>query len=138
MRKTILSLLMGFSLTMAAQTPVTAPKGDPAQRAEKMFNFLLNDQADSLYANFTLQLKPILSKEQLSGVVKRVEENSGKYKSHGTWEIKDMPGGSKSCTTLVQFDKEELGALVIFDPSGFLLGIQIVPAKAIKQGSNEQ
>jgi hypothetical protein len=129
MRKLILSLLMGFTLTIAAQGQADAT----ATRAEKMFGYLLNNQTDSLYANITLQMKPIMQKSQLEGILAKVEEKSGKYKSHGPWEVNAMAGGSKSCTSVVKFEKEEQGALIVFDPSGFILGIQIVPAKAIRK-----
>ena len=129
MRKTILSLLLcAAALTVSAQDQ----KETTAQRAEKVFGFVLQNQADSLYKYLTRQMRVIISKEQMEGILKKAEEKAGKYKSHGAWEVQEM-SGSKSCTTTAQFEKEELGALVIFDPSGFILGVQFVPIQAIRE-----
>ena len=129
MRKTILSLLLcAAALTVSAQDQ----KETTAQRAEKVFGFVLQNQADSLYKYLTRQMRVIISKEQMEGILKKAEEKAGKYKSHGAWEVQEM-SGSKSCTTTAQFEKEELGALVIFDPSGFSLGVQFVPIQAIRK-----
>ena len=129
MRNTILSLFLAASLTAVAQSRATMT---PAQRAEKMFGYVINNQADSLYANLTRQLKPIMPKQQLEGILLKAEEKYGRYKSHSPWEVQEM-SGSNSCTSTVQFEKEQLGALIVFDPSGFLLGVQIVPKEAIKK-----
>lgn len=129
MRKIFLSLLLAMSLSAMAQNRQTE---SPAQRAEKMFGYVINNQADSLYANLTRQLKPIMSKQQLEDILLKAEERYGKYKSHGPWEVQEM-SGSKSCSSTVEFEKEQLGALIVFDPSGFLLGVQIVPKQAIKK-----
>ena len=119
---------MACSLTATAQETA-----DPNMaRAEKMFGFLLKNQADSLYFHLTRQLKLITSKEQMEGILQKAEEHHGKYKSHGQWKVTEM-SGSKTCTATVQFEKEELGALIVLDPSNFLMGVQIVPAHAIKK-----
>lgn len=129
MRKIILSLLLATSMAAVAQNSQTL---SPAQRADKIFGYVVNNQADSLYASLTRQLRPIMSKEQMEGILAKAEEKCGKYKGHGPWEVQEM-SGSKSCTTTVQFEDGQLGALIVFDPSGFLLGVQIVPKEAIKK-----
>ena len=126
MKRFVLSLFAAASLTVAAQVQT----GESAQRAERMFAFVLENQTDSLYKYLTRQMKLVISKEQMDGILAKAEEKAGKYKSHGQWDVKDV-SGSKTCTATVQFEKEEMGALVVFDPSGFILGVQIVPAKAI-------
>lgn len=129
MRKTFLSLLLcAATLTSLAQ----AQKESTAERAERIFGFVLQNQADSLYKYLTRQMRVVIGKEQMEGILKKAEEKAGKYKSHGQWEVQEM-SGSKSCTTTAQFEKEELGALVVFDPSGFILGVQFVPVQAIKK-----
>lgn len=128
MKKIILSLFLCAALTSSAQDR----SGTPAQMAEKVFSFVINNQSDSLYLYHTRQMKLIMSKEQLDGILKKKEETAGKYKGHGTWEVKEM-AGSKTCTTTVEFEKEQMGALVILDPSNFVIAVQIVPAQAIKK-----
>ena len=128
MKKSILSLFLCVALTSSAQVP----SGTTEQLAEKMFGYVINNQADSLYANLTRQLKIFMSKEQMEGILAKAEEKAGKYKSHGPWEVKEV-SGSKTCTATVQFENEQLGALIVFDPSNFLMGVQIVPVQAIKK-----
>lgn len=128
MRIIILSLLLCAALTSSAQDR----SGSPTQLAEKIFGFVINNQTDSLYLYHTRQMKLILSKEKLDGILKSKEELVGKYKSHGAWEVKEM-AGNKTCTTTVEFEKGQMGALVILDPSNFVIGVQIVPSEAIKK-----
>ena len=128
MKKILVSLLMFFSLTASAQD-----SSDPNMaRAEKMFGFLLQNQADSLYENMSAQVKPMVQKQQLEGIMKKVEPQVGKYQKHGKWETQEVMG-QKCYVSMVQFEKTELGALVIFDPQGKMLGIQLVPANAVKK-----
>ena len=128
MKKILVSLLMACSLTATAQV-----LSDPNMaRAEKMFGFLLQNQADSLYENMSAQVKPMVQKQQLEGIMKKVEPQVGKYQKHGKWETQEIMG-QKCYVSMVQFEKTELGALVIFDPQGKMLGIQLVPADAVKK-----
>lgn len=128
MRKVILSLFLCAALTSSAQDR----SGSPEQLAEKVFGFVVNNQTDSLFQYHTRQMKLILTKEQLDGLLKSKEEIAGKYKGHGPWTVKEM-SGSKMCSTTVEFEKGQMGALVILDPSNFVIGVQIVPAEAIKK-----
>ena len=128
MKKIFLSLFLCATLTVSAQDQANAA----AQLAEKIFGYVVKNQADSLYFHLTRQLKLITSKEQMEGILQKAEEHHGKYKSHGQWKVTEM-SGSKTCTATVQFEKEELGALIVLDPSNFLMGVQIVPAHAIKK-----
>lgn len=128
MKKILVSLLMACSLTATAQD-----LSDPNMaRAEKMFGFLLQNQADSLYENMSAQVKPMVQKQQLEGIMKKVEPQVGKYQKHRKWETQEIMG-QKCYVSMVQFEKTELGALVIFDPQGKMLGIQLVPADAVKK-----
>lgn len=128
MRKIILSLFLCAALTSSAQDR----SGSPAQLAEKIFGFVINNQTDSLYLYHTRQMRLIMSKEQLDGILKKKEDVAGKYKSHGDWTVKEM-SGSKTCTSTIEFENGQMGALVILDPSNFVIGVQIVPVEAIKK-----
>ena len=128
MKKILVSILMFFSLTANAQVLSDSNMA----RAEKMFGFLLQNQADSLYENMSAQVKPMVQKQQLEGIMKKVEPQVGKYQKHGKWETQEVMG-QKCYVSMVQFEKTELGALVIFDPQGKMLGIQLVPANAVKK-----
>ena len=93
MKSLLLSFLMVCSLTATAQESADPNMG----RAETMFGFLLQNQADSLYENLSAQVKPMVQKQQFDGILGKV------------------------------------GALVIFDAEGKMLGIQLVPAAAVKK-----
>jgi hypothetical protein len=121
-------LLIACSLTATAQTT-----DDPnMDRAEKMFGFLLNNQADSLYESLSIQVKHLVQKQQFDGILGKLEPQAGKYQKHGAWEEQQVMG-QKCYVSMVQFEKTELGALVIFDAQGKMLGIQLVPAAAVKK-----
>ena len=127
MKKTFLALLLACSLTATAQETT-----DPNfARAEKMFSFLLTNQADSLYENLSSQVKSMIKREQLDGILSKLEPQMGKYQKHGAWEVQQVMG-QKCYVSMVQFEKSELGALVIFDAQGKMLGIQLVPPAAVK------
>lgn len=127
--KTILALLLTtLSLTAKAQDVA-----DPNMaRAEKMFGFLLQNQADSLYENLSAQVKPMVQKQQFEDILQKVESQVGKYQKHDAWETQEVMG-QKCYVSMVQFENTELGALVIFDAQGKMLGIQLVPAAAVKK-----
>ena len=128
MKKVLVSFLMACSLTVAAQETADPNVG----RAEKMFGFLLQNQTDSLYENLAEQVKPMIQKQQLDGVLKKVEPQVGKYQKHSSWEVQEIMG-QKCYVSTVQFEKAELGTLVVFDAQGKMLGIQLVPTSAIKK-----
>lgn len=128
MKKVLVSFLMACSLTVAAQETADPNVG----RAEKMFGFLLQNQTDSLYENLAEQVKPMIQKQQLDGVLKKVEPQVGKYRKHSPWEVQEIMG-QKCYVSTVQFEKAELGTLVVFDAQGKMLGIQLVPTSAIKK-----
>ena len=128
MKNYLLSLLIACSLTATAQV-----NADPnMQRAEEMFGFLLDNKADSLYENLSAQVKPMVQKQQFEGILNKVESQVGKYQKHEAWEVQQVMG-QQCYVSMVQFEKTELGALVIFDAEGKMLGIQLVPAAAVKK-----
>ena len=120
--------MIACSLTATAQENADPNMG----RAETMFGFLLQNQADSLYENLSAQVKPMVQKQQFDGILGKVESQAGKYQKHSNWEVQQVMG--QNCyVSMVQFEKTELGALVIFDAEGKMLGIQLVPADAVKK-----
>ena len=75
MKKIFLSLFLCATLTVSAQDQANAA----AQLAEKIFGYVIKNQADSLYFHLTRQLKLITSKEQMEGILQKAEEHHGKY-----------------------------------------------------------
>lgn len=119
---------MASSLSAMAQNTA-----DPNMaRAEKMFGFLLENKADSLYDNLSPQVKPMVQKTQFEGLLKNMEPQIGVYQKHGGWETQQVMG-QKCYVSVAQFEKAELGAIVVFDADGKMLGIQLVPAGMVKK-----
>ena len=128
LKKILVVLLTACSLMAMAQETA-----DPnVARAEKMFGFLLHNQADSLYDNLSTQVKPMVQKQQFEGLLAQIELQAGKYQNHGAWEVQQVMG-QQCYVSMVQFENIELGALVVFDAEGKMLGIQLVPAEAVKK-----
>jgi hypothetical protein len=119
---------------MACSLTATAQKvADPNMvRAEKMFNFVLQNKADSLYDNMADQIKTMVQKNQLDNILVKLEPQVGKYQKHSAWEEQQLMG-QKCYVSMVQFEKAELGAVVVFDAQGKMTGIQLVPAGAVKK-----
>lgn len=129
MRK--LSLLVLFLLTfftLSAQDSIDVKK----QLAEKMFQYALHNQGDSLYANMSDQVKSMVQPQQFADIFQQLETQVGKYKSHGNWEEQDIMG-QKCYVSTVSFEQSELGVLIVFDENNKMLGIQFLPLEAIKK-----
>ena len=101
-------------------------------RAEKMFTFVLQDQADSLYENMSDKVKSMVQKHQLQGILKKLEPTNGAYQKHSPWEIQEIMG-QKCYVSIVQFEKAKLGSVIVFDTQRKMLGIQFVPESAVKK-----
>ena len=56
----------------------------------------------------------MVQKQQFEGILNKVEAQVSKYQKHGVWEVQQVMG-QKCYVSMVQFEKTELGALVIFD-----------------------
>lgn len=127
MKRILAMLLAATALTVAAQTDDINK-----DRAERMLGFVIENQADSLYANMSAQVKQMVQPQQLEGIMQQLEPTTGAYLSHGAWEQQEIMG--QPCyATEVKFEKTELGLIVLFDPEGKMLGIQFVPLEAIKK-----
>jgi len=128
MKKLLTLFLVACSLTATAQNAE-----DPNKvRAEKMFSFVLQNKADSLYDNMADQMKSMIQKNQLDNILVKLEPQVGKYQKHSSWEEQQIMG-QKCYVSMVQFEKAELGALVVFDAQGKMMGIQLVPPGAVKK-----
>lgn len=117
----------------AKPTVITAPADAPnTTRSEQIFNLLLENKAQELYDNMSDKVKSQVQPEALQGLISRIESQMGKYQSHEEWEIQQIQG-TNAYTTLVEFEKSSLGFFIIYDEVGKILGVQFVPADAIKK-----
>ena len=111
-----------------------APADDPkAARSEQMLNLLLENKSQELYDNMAEQMKDKLTPATFEGAISQIETQMGKYQSHDPWNIQYIPNLRTSAyTSLMNFEKAQLGFVIVLDDSGKILSISIVPAQALK------
>ena len=111
----------------------TAPAEDPNfALSDQMLNLLLQDKSQELYDNMSDKVKAQIEPSMFDGAITKVESQMGKYLNHEPWEIQQIQG-MKAYTALANFEKGQLGIVIIYDELGKMLGINMVPAQAIKK-----
>ena len=113
-------------------TIIPAPADDPfTARSEQMLGLVLDDKGQELYDNLSEKVKGQVQPNTFNGIRAQIEAQMGKYTGHEAWNIQEIQG-MKAYTSLVNFEKSQLGMVVVFDEDGKMLGINFVPANAIK------
>lgn len=115
-----------LSLTATAQTA-----DDGAQRAERMFGYVLRNEADSLYAAMAPEVKKMVQPVQLKDALAQAEVMAGRYVKHGPWTRQDV-GSTSVYTSTVTFERTSLAALVAFDDEGRMTGIRLLPSAMLE------
>ena len=114
-------------------TAVLAPADDPNTiRSEQMLTCLLEDRGQEIYDNLSDLMKGQAKPESFDGAIKQIEAQMGKYQNHEAWLIQQFQG-KNAYTTLLHFEKSQLGMIVVYDEQGKIIGINLVPAQAIKK-----
>ncbi len=120
------------SLAKPAPVATPAPADDPnTARCEQMFGFLLENKGQELYDNLSDLVKSQAKPETFNGILSQVESQVGKYQSHEPWQIQQLQG-QKAYTSIVNFEKTQLGMVIVYDEQGKMLGFNLVPVQAIK------
>ena len=113
-------------------TIIPAPADDPfTARSEQMLGLVLDNKGQELYDNLSEKVKGQVQPNTFDGIRTQLEAQMGKYTGHEAWNIQEIQG-MKAYTSLVNFEKSQLGVVVVFDEDGKMLGINFVPANAIK------
>ena len=81
--------------------------------------------------NLSDKVKGQAQPDVFEGAFTQIEAQMGKYQGHESWNIQEIQG-MKAYTTLVNFEKSQLGMVIVYDEDGKMLGINMVPAQAIK------
>ena len=109
-----------------------APADDPnTARSENMMNLLLENKSQELYDNLSDKVKGQAQPNTFDGAITQIEAQMGKYQNHEAWNIQQMPN-MKAYTSLINFEKGQLGMVIIYDEDGKMLGINMVPGQALK------
>ena len=113
-------------------TIIPAPADDPfTARSEHMLGLVLDNKGQELYDNLSEKVKGQVQPNTFDGIRTQLEAQMGKYTGHEAWNIQEIQG-MKAYTSLVNFEKAQLGLVIVFDEDGKMLGINFVPANAIK------
>ena len=113
-----------------------APADDPnTARSEQMMNYMINDQGQEIYDNLADMVKAQAKPEMFNGAIGKMEAQLGKSQGHEEWNIQQIQG-FKAYTSLMNFEKGQLGMIIVYDAEGKIMGINMVPAQAISQKKN--
>ena len=113
-------------------TITPAPADDPyTARSEQMFGYLLENNSQELYDNLSDVVKSQAKPETFNGILAQVESQMGKYVSHEPWQIQELQG-QKAYTSIVNFEKMQLGMVIVYDEQGKMMGFNLIPAQVLK------
>ena len=126
------NLLKGICLLwlLLAVTPVLQAQ-DRAQQASELLDRLIAGQGDSVYVHLDDNIRKMLSVEMLNGLFKQLEQQAGKYQSHGEWKTEPINGMTIYYCD-VKFERLPLRFLTAFNPDGKVNTIRFVPVPAEK------
>ena len=114
-------------------TSIPAPADDPnTARSEELMGYVLQDQGQSLYESLSDKVKEQVKPSMFDGALAQIEGKMGKYQSHEPWVIQELQG-MKAYTSLMTFEKGQLGMVIIYDEEGKTMGLNLVPAQALKR-----
>ena len=114
-------------------TIIPAPADDPnTARCEEVMGYLLENKSQQIFDSLSEKIKPQVQPNTFEGAISQIEGQMGKYQGHEAWNIQQLQG-LKAYTSLVNFENAQLGLVIAFDEDGKIIGLNMVPAQAIKQ-----
>ena len=115
-----------------AEVKIVDPTNDPNLiRSDMVLNLILKNKTSDLYENFADNAKKQLKPEALENIIGQIEDQFGKYVSHGPWEMQ-LIQGINAYTSLLDFEKGQLMMMVAFDKAGKIAGFNFAPAQPKK------
>ncbi|MBQ3732198.1 MAG: DUF5106 domain-containing protein [Muribaculaceae bacterium] len=112
--------------------PVAASPDDPnVESSEKMINYIIEDNSPEIYNLMADQVKQKFQPDSFTGTIGMMESQMGKYISHGSW-MNQVISGRKAYLTLMDFEKGDVGMMILFDNDGKVLGITPVNPQILK------
>ena len=128
----LICLLLTGLLAAHAQGDSIAQDDARSRQAERALDFLRQNQADSILALLSAELRPVAKREMFEGVMAQVEQMAGAYQGHEPWTAKNLMG-TDGYAALLHFETMDLGLFVAFDEQLLLRGLQIIPAAMVSQ-----
>ena len=118
----LLLLLCGGGCSLYAQS------ADALLRAERIYQWLVSNQADSIHAALNTELQAQLSPANFNGMLAQVEKQMGPLQQAGEWQTAEI-GGHAMYYRDLQFERYRLSFLLSFDADGRLNTIRLMPAR---------
>lgn len=103
-----------------------ADSGEAARHAEHIFSLLQHDSVDSLYERLADDMRQMLTKDRLKGVMKQAEQLAGAYREHGEWTV-NRQDTLTICSSSCLFENGELSVVVVFDDAWMIHGMHLMP-----------
>ena len=110
---------------LLAATPVLQAQ-DRMQQASELLDRLIAGKGDSVHVHLDDNIRKMLSVEMLNGLFKQLEQQVGKYQSHGEWKTEQISGMIIYYCD-VKFERLPLRFLTAFNPDGKVNTIRFVP-----------
>ena len=109
-----------------------APADDPlTSRCDQILSLLVAGKSQELYDGLSDRLKAKAKPTDFENVIPQIESQMGTYLGHEPWNIQTLQG-YQAYTSMMNFEKAQLGFIIIYDNQGKPMAINIVPGQSIK------
>ena len=129
-RAACLFSLTGLALSVSAQSRFADAMRQAYAKPERIYQFYVQHQPDSIYKQGEDVFSPYLSSDQFAAQLRAMEERLGDPVEASMWEIQQM-AGCEIYSRKITFPRHSATLNVVFDPSGSLLGFTFTDEKAL-------
>lgn len=129
-RAACLFSLTGLALSVSAQSRFADAMRQAYAKPERIYQFYVQHQPDSIYKQGEDVFSPYLSSDQFAAQLRAMEERLGNPVEASMWEIQQM-AGCEIYSRKITFPRHSATLNVVFDPSGSLLGFTFTDEKAL-------
>lgn len=129
-RAACLFSLTGLALSVSAQSRFADAMRQAYAKPERIYQFYVQHQPDSIYKQGEDVFSPYLSSDQFAAQLRAMEERLGDPVEASMWEMQQM-AGCEIYSRKITFPRHSATLNVVFDPSGSLLGFTFTDEKAL-------
>lgn len=129
-RAACLLSLTGLALSASAQSRFADAMRQAYAKPDRIYQFYVQHQPDSIYKQGEDVFSPYLSCDQFAAQLRAMEERLGDPVEASMWEVKQM-AGCEIFSRKITFPRHSATLNVVFDPSGSLLGFTFTDEKAL-------
>ena len=97
-------------------------------KPERIYQFYVQHQPDSIYKQGEDVFSPYLSSDQFAAQLRAMEERLGDPVEASMWEMQQM-AGCEIYSRKITFPRHSATLNVVFDPSGSLFGLYFLPMR---------